>query len=103
MASFIEGNATTATRVSSGIGASFKVASVMIPSVPSAPTKSDVRLYPAEDFLDAYQRDKNRARCDMDKPRSVAGFHDCPISQHNCQVHHPVFHGTVPHGIGTTA
>ena len=51
-ASRIVGKVTTATLVSCGTTASFKVISVTMPSVPSEPTKRLVRLYPAEDFLE---------------------------------------------------
>jgi hypothetical protein len=54
-ASRIVGNVTTATLVSCGITASFKVISVTNPSVPSEPMKRFVRLYPAEDLLLSYQ------------------------------------------------
>lgn len=54
-ASRIVGNVTTATLVTSGMTASFKVISVTSPSVPSEPTKSWFRLYPADDFLQTYQ------------------------------------------------
>jgi hypothetical protein len=48
----IEGKVTTATLVDSGMTASLSVISVINPNVPSAPTKSDVRLYPADVFLE---------------------------------------------------
>ena len=51
-ASRIVGNVTTATLVSSGITASLRVISVTSPRVPSDPTKSPLRLYPADDFLE---------------------------------------------------
>lgn len=46
-ASLIEGNVTTATEFSWGTTASFNVISVTSPSVPSEPTKRELRLYPA--------------------------------------------------------
>ncbi len=49
-ASRIVGKVTTATLVSCGMTASFKVISVTMPSVPSEPTKRPVKLYPAEDL-----------------------------------------------------
>jgi hypothetical protein len=47
-----EGKVTTATLVDSGRTASLSVISVTNPSVPSVPTKSEVRLYPADVFLE---------------------------------------------------
>lgn len=50
-ASRIVGKVTTATLVSCGITASFRVISVTRPRVPSEPMKRFVRLYPADDLL----------------------------------------------------
>lgn len=44
-------NVATATLCVSGIGASLRVISVIIPRVPSEPVKRAVRLYPADDLL----------------------------------------------------
>jgi hypothetical protein len=46
-----DGNGHTPAEIASGMPESLSVSSVMTPSVPSAPTISRVRSYPADDFL----------------------------------------------------
>ena len=47
-----EGNEHIADDIASGIPCSFKVSSVINPKVPSDPTISFVKSYPAADFFD---------------------------------------------------
>ena len=50
-AASIDGKWQIAAETDSGIGCSFMVAPVIMPSVPSDPINRSVKLYPADDFF----------------------------------------------------
>lgn len=83
-ASLIVGNVVTATPVSSGIRANFRVASVTKPSVPSEPVKRPFRLYPAEDFLDSNQTIMMPAKDRINLPWPLSSFDHSPIREDDC-------------------
>lgn len=102
-ASRIVGNVTTATLVSCGMTASFKVISVTSPRVPSDPTKRFVRLYPAEDFLKFHQFEIEPCVGGYRRiPRTFTSFDHCTIGKNNSHVNDPVLHSAIAHGIGAT-
>lgn len=99
------GKAMTATPFVSGMGASFSVASVTSPRVPSDPTKSEFRLYPADDFLNDRSFQHLRrvlAYLALNIPWPTSSLHDCPISQNNGEIDDPVLHRAVAHSICPT-